>query len=228
MTLHATDSSPNEWTMIKSTLVAIWDNSPILLFNCFIFSIACLPTVSLLAAGLTIPAILIATVTTWPAWTGLLALEYDAVCNVKIVWFTLFKSLWRYWGRSALFGLTISFSLIAGIITLPLLSLERVPIFVWLALFTDALVALALVALSLYAFPMFVIYDLGYREALRNSALLASRRPLHTMGLIGMGILFALAIEWRQALAFFLPAIWGMFIINNCRLLLAEEKDRTG
>ena len=80
------------------------------------------------------------------------------------------------------------------------------------------------IALCLYAYPLLVLYDMGPRLALRNSALLASRHVSNTVGLLGMGVLFGIAVgRVSSGLMFFLPAVWGLFIVNNCRMVLADD-----
>jgi hypothetical protein len=40
-----------------------------------------------------------------------------------------------------------------------------------------------------------------------------------------MGVLFAFAVAYvSSGLLFILPAIWGMFLVNNCRMVVGEEK----
>ncbi len=100
---------------------------------------------------------------------------------------------------------------------------------VWLGLAADALGLLLLFTLYLYAFPLLVLYDLGIGSALYNSLILASRYLMNTLGLLSLGGLFLLAVLYLSSgLMFILPAIWGMFIINNCRLVIALEEENFG
>jgi uncharacterized membrane protein YesL len=111
-----------------------------------------------------------------------------------------------------------------ALLTLATLSRPEVPLIVWLGLAADMLGLLLLVVLYLYAFPLLVQHDVGVWTALRSALALASRHLNNTLGLLGMGILFALAILYLSSgLLFFLPAVWGMFIVNNCRLVVDEE-----
>lgn len=83
---------------------------------------------------------------------------------------------------------------------------------------------LLLAALSLYAFPLIVVYNAGVKTALRNALILASRHIANTLGLLGMGILCLLGIRSvSPVLLFVLPPIWGMFLVNNCRMVVEEE-----
>jgi len=136
----------------------------------------------------------------------------------------MLKALPRYWGRSAGLGLLASFPLFAALFTLPSLGRPTVPTIVWLGLATDALGVLILVTLFLYAFPLLVLHDLDLRTTLRNALILASRHVVNTLGLLSMGILFAFATFYLSpGLLFILPTVWGIFIVNNCRMVVDEE-----
>jgi uncharacterized membrane protein YesL len=85
---------------------------------------------------------------------------------------------------------------------------------------------LVLVTLFLYAFPLVVLHDVSTWLALRNAFILAGRHIVNTFGLLSMGVLFVLAtLHVSSGLLFFLPAVWGIFIVNNCRLVVNEERD---
>ncbi|MDI9548276.1 MAG: hypothetical protein QM346_11830, partial [Chloroflexota bacterium] len=59
---------------------------------------------------------------------------------------------------------------------------------------------------------------------LRNGLILASRYPSNTLGLLGMAVLGGLAVGYvGVALLFFLPAWYGLFVVNNCRLVVERE-----
>jgi uncharacterized membrane protein YesL len=79
--------------------------------------------------------------------------------------------------------------------------------------------------LALYAFPLLILHDQPVRTALRNSAILASRHLINTLGLVSMGILALFAVLYLSpAMLFLFPAFCGMFVVNNCRLVLGEER----
>jgi len=95
---------------------------------------------------------------------------------------------------------------------------------VWLGLGADALGILVLITLFLYTFPLLVLHDLDLRTTLRNALILASRHMVNTLGLLSMGILFAPAVLYLSpGLLFIFPAVWGIFIVNNCRMVVEEE-----
>ncbi|NLE43465.1 MAG: hypothetical protein GX620_01985, partial [Chloroflexi bacterium] len=55
------------------------------------------------------------------------------------------------------------------------------------------------------------------------------RHIANTLGLLGMGILFAFGVGYiSSGLLFILPAVWGVFLVNNCRMVVDEELASTG
>lgn len=211
-------------TYVRMTIASLWENLPLVLLAGFVFSLLCIPAVLLFFLGLFLPALIVSALTIAPACAALLALEGDVVRGVKTNIGTMFRVLPRYWTRSVGLGLVVCFPLAVALLTLPMLSLPQVPLVVWLGLGADALGLLILAALYLHAFPLLVLHDLSVGTALRNAMVLASRRMGNTLGLLGMGILFAFASAYvSPALLFILPAVWGVFIVNNCRMVVEEE-----
>jgi uncharacterized membrane protein YesL len=211
-------------TYVRLTLVSLWKNLPLMLLAGLVFSLLCVPASLLFLVGLFTPALIVGALTVAPACAALLAQENEIVRDVKTNIGTLFRALPRFWTRSVGLGLLGCFPLSVALLTLPMLSLPQVPLVVWLGLGADTLGLLILAALYLYAFPLLVLHDMSVGLALRNALILASRHIWNTLGLLGMGILFALASAYvSPALLFILPAIWGLFIINNCRMVVEEE-----
>jgi hypothetical protein len=98
---------------------------------------------------------------------------------------------------------------------------------IWLALAANLVALLLMAPLALYAFPLLVMRDSAPLSALRDAVILASRHVVNTIGLLAMGLLFGLAIVYLSvALWLLLPAVWGIFIVNNCRLVAGEELAR--
>jgi uncharacterized membrane protein YesL len=216
--------TPGQHTYVRMTLVSLWENLPLVLLSGAVFSLLCVPASLLFLLGLFAPALVVGALTIAPACTALLAQENEIVRDLKTNIGTMFRALPRFWTRSVGLGLLICFPLLAALLTLPMLSLSQVSLVVWLGLGADALGLLILVALYLYAFPLLVLHDLDLARVLRNALILASRHTWNTLGLLGMGILFALASAYvSPALLFILPAVWGSFIMNNCRMVVAEE-----
>ena len=211
-------------TYVRMTVASLWENLPLVLLAGLVFSLLCIPASLLFLLGLFVPALIVGALTIAPACAALLAQEGNIVRDVKTSIGTMFKALPRYWTRSVGLGLVVCFPLFVALLTLPMLSHPQVPLVVWLGLGADALGLLLLAVLYLYAFPLLVLHDMSVGTALRNALVLASRHIVSTLGLLGMGILFALACAYvSPALLFILPAIWGLFIINNCRMVVEEE-----
>ncbi|NLE45573.1 MAG: hypothetical protein GX620_12705, partial [Chloroflexi bacterium] len=60
--------------------------------------------------------------------------------------------------------------------------------------------------------------------ALRNALILSARHLMNTFGLLGLLILFVMATIYIHAgLSLFWPALWGLFVVNNCRMVVAQE-----
>jgi uncharacterized membrane protein YesL len=222
------DLSPlNQRTYVRLTVKCLWDNLPLALLAGVMFSLLCAPTVVLLILGLFAPAVVIGILTIAPAWAALLAQESDIARGVKTSIRTMVTALPRFWARSTGLGVLLWLQVIIAFVTLAMLSRPEVPPVVWLGLAADMLGLLLLVVLYLYAFPLMVQHDMGIWMAVRNAFVLASRHLNNTLGLLGMGILFSLAILYLSSgLLLFLPAVWGMFIVNNCRLVVSEEMDK--
>jgi hypothetical protein len=75
----------------------------------------------------------------------------------------------------------------------------------------------------IYTFPLIAVHDMTLWEGLRNGTLLSARFAGNTLGLVGMAVLFGLAVGYvSSGLLFFLPAVWGMFVVNNCQMVVDE------
>jgi uncharacterized membrane protein YesL len=217
----------NQRTYVRLTVKCLWDNLPLVLLAGVIFSLLCAPMVLLLILGLFAPAIMIGMLTIAPAWAALLAQESEIARGVKTSIRTMVSALPRFWARSTGLGFLLWLQGAIALLTLAMLSRPEVSPVVWLGLAADMLGLLLLIVLYLYAFPLLVQHDMALWTALRNAFILASRHLNNTLGLLGMGILFALAILYLSSgLLLFLPAVWGMFIVNNCRLVVGEEMDK--
>ncbi len=189
-----------------------------------VFSLACAPAALLLYWRLTGAAIIVGALSIAPAWTALLALQEDIVRDVRTDIGVMLRALPHYWRRAAGMGLLSSIPLLAGLVTLPNLALPEVPVVVWGGLAADGLGILIVGSLSLYVFPLIALHDMSLGTALRNAFLLAGRHVLNTIGLLSMGIIFTCAMVYiSSGLVFILPAFWGVFIVNNCRLVVQEE-----
>jgi len=194
-----------------------------------VFCLLCAPAVLLLYLAPLVPAVLVAVLTVPPAWAALLALEARIAEDRKANLGTMLAAWPRLWTRSVGLGLLAAFPFLVGLLTLPLLSAPQVPTVVWVGLAADAFGLLLLAALYVYAFPLLALHDLGVGVALRNALILSSRHILNTLGLLAMAVLFGFGVAYiSPGLLVILPPIWGLFIINNCRMVVAEELERSG
>jgi uncharacterized membrane protein YesL len=217
----------NQRTYVRLTVTRLWGNLPLVLLAGFVFSLLCVPAFLLFTLGLLAPSLAVGALTVAPAWAALLAQEAGIVRDVKTNIGVMLKALPRYWARSAGLGSLAAFPLLVALLILPGLAQPQVPGVVWIGLAADALGLLVIVTLFLYAFPLLVLHDIGVGAALRNGLILASRHIVNTLGLLSMGVLFALATLYLSfGLLFFFPAVWGMFIVNNCRMVVQEELGR--
>jgi uncharacterized membrane protein YesL len=78
--------------------------------------------------------------------------------------------------------------------------------------------------LLLYAVPLLVLYGGELPDVLHNTAVLSARHINNTVGMVALAVLCVLAIAYiSSGLAFVLPALYGVFVANNCRLLVELE-----
>lgn len=214
----------NRRTYVRLTFTYLWQHLPQIVFAGFVFSLVCTATFLLSVFGLLAPALIVGALTVAPAWTALLAYEAEIVRDVKTNIWVMFKALAHYWGRSVGLGLLNVFPLLAAYLTLPTLNQPEVSLIIWFGLAADALGLLVIFTLSLYAFPMLVLHDVSLGVALRNAVILSARYIINTIGLFSMGVLFILATVYLSlGLLFFFPAVWGIFLVNNCRMVIEEE-----
>lgn len=217
----------NRHTYVRQTATSWWDNLPLVLLAGAVFSLSCAPALILFWIGPLVPALAVAALTIAPAWTALLAVERQAVEGRKASIGIMLRAFPRYWTRSASLGVLGVLPILAALLTLPGLSRPEVPPIVWVGLAGDGFALLLIGSLYLYAIPLMVLYDVGVRDGLRNTVILASRNLGNTLGLVSMLVLFCFATVYLSSgLLFFWPAFWSMFVMNNCRLVVAEELAR--
>jgi uncharacterized membrane protein YesL len=216
---------PNPQTYVRLTVRRLWEGLPLVGMAGFIFSLCCMPAFILFILGWPILAILVGALTIAPAWAALLAQEVDILQDEATNLMPMVWALPRCWLRSAKLGLLAAFPLVVGWLTLPNLAAAEVPPVIWIGLAADALGLLLLITLSLYAFPLLILYDIELGPALHNALILSSRYLMHTLGLLSLAGLFLWSILYlNSGLLFILPAVWGLFVVNNCRLVIHLEE----
>jgi len=214
----------NRHTYVRLTIISWWENLPLVLLAGAVFSLLCAPAVILLWLGPPAPAIFVGALTVAPGWAALLAQEVEIVRGGKTNIGTMLRALPHFWLRSAGLGLLTTVPLFAALLTLPNLARPEVPTIVWAGLAADGFVLMLISCLSLYTYPLLVLYDVGLRDTLRNAFILVSRHLSNTLGLLSMAVLFGFATAYTSAgLLFLWPAFWGLFIVNNCRMVVEEE-----
>jgi uncharacterized membrane protein YesL len=224
--MSAVEEEPglNGHTYVRLTAASWWQNLPLVLLSGALFTLSCAPAVVLLWVGPLTLVLVAGALTIAPAWAALLAVERKMVEGRKATIGMMLRAFPRYWTRTAALGVLIILPALAGLLTLPALARPEVPWFVWLGLAADGFVLLLIGCLYLYAFPLIVLYDVSVRDGLRNGFILASRNWINTIGLVSMLVLLGFATVYLSSgLLFFWPAFWSMFVLNNCRLVVAEE-----
>jgi uncharacterized membrane protein YesL len=209
-------------TFVRLTVSALWENLPLVLLGGICFSLVGAPAFVLSVLDLPYAALVAAILLVWPAWTALLALEAAILEGRKATLGEMLAAFRRFWLRSVRLGVVAALPILVWLWTG---GLPGPPALVWPALILAGAGLLLVMSLALYAVPLLVLHDQGIATALRNSAILASRHLTNTLGLVSMGVLAGFAIIYvSPAFLFLLPAICGLFIVNNCRLVLAQEE----
>ncbi|MDW8097936.1 MAG: hypothetical protein RML36_00455 [Anaerolineae bacterium] len=215
-------------TYVRLTLSQLWENLPILLLASLIFSLLWMPSFLLLTLGLWGFALITGVTLVAPGWAALLALQVALTGGDKAPIGIMLRAFPRFWKRSATMGFLTVLPLLAAWLTLPLFAQPQELWIAWLGLAADLAGFLILVTLGLYAFPLLVWHDLSVRIALRNALILASRHIVNTLGLLAMGVLFAFAIAYiSPGLLFVLPTVWGLFMVNHCRMVIKHDARQT-
>lgn len=211
-------------TYVPLTLKTWWENLPWVTLAGLIFSAMCAPVVLALLFGPLIPAVLIGVLIAMPAWVALLRQLGEIAIRARTNLGVMFRAFANYWPRGVGLGLLASFPVFAAIFTLPAFERTQVPIVVWIGIAADLLGLLIVTSVLIYAVPLIVIHDVDTATALRNAVIMASRYSMNTLGLLGLAFLFTLTTLYiSSGLLLFWPPLWGMFIVNNCRLVVKQE-----
>lgn len=212
--------NPN--TFVRLTVAAIWDNLPLVLLGGICFSLLCAPAFVLSVLDLPYATLVATILLAWPGWTALLALEAAILEGRKATLGMMIAAFRRFWVRAVRLGVVAALPILAW---LWIGGLPEPPARAWPALTLAGAGVLLVLTLALYAVPLLVLHDQEVATALHNSAILASRHLANTLGLVSMGVLAGFAVAYiSPAFLFVLPALCGMFIVNNCRLVLAQEE----
>lgn len=223
----ADDSLPplNQNTYVKESALALWEHLPRVILYGFLFSLFCLPSLTFgLVFDLPLPATILAILIVGPAWSALNeAVSRTVLRDPYSIW-RFFIAFFHYYLRSLLLAGLMAMPVISLARDLPLLGETTVAALTWVRLGTAVAGGIFLLALYVYAYPIMVLYDVGFRLALKNSFVLAVKYASNTLGLLAMaGLLGWLAFRVSPFLWIVLPAGWLVFTINNCRMVLSFE-----
>jgi uncharacterized membrane protein YesL len=214
-------------TYITATVHSLWDNLPRVVVAGLWFSLLAAPAFVLSVLGWLGPALLAGLLLVGPGWVALLAWEAELLGGRLPSFAALWQGWLRLWWSSVRLGVLALF-----LLTLVHLWSTHLPLDApaWLAgltllawLYVLLWLALCLVAIA----PALAHHHGDLPTALRDGFVAASRYPSHTVGLVALFVLFSLAIiNLSGGLIFFLPAIVGLFVANNWRLVLMLERER--
>jgi len=213
-------------TYVKETVLGLWDGLPRVLLAGFFFSVISLPALFLgLGLGYLVPGIFLGALTMGPSWLAMNSMISRTLLrefNLSILDF--FKAFFHFYVRGIVLGALVAVPLSSAAWSLVFLQQPAVPTMIWIGLVVDLMGLFFLSALYIYAGPQIVIYDAGIRLALANSLILASRYLANTLGLIALEVLLGfLTAKVSLLLLIILPALWLVFVINNCRMVLRLE-----
>jgi uncharacterized membrane protein YesL len=215
-------------TFVLQTVRALWDSLPMLLIGGLGFSLFAAPAFILFVLGWVGPALVAVALLVAPAWSALLHMQASLLSGRAATVVDMGRTFPRFWRASVRLSVLGILSAYLLYRLLPGLAAPVAPWPLWAGLIVGLLATALVCALYLYAFPLTVLYDLPLHMTLRNSAILASRHAGNTVGLLGMGVLFALAtLYFSLALLFILPTVYGLFIVNHCRLVVAESENQS-
>lgn len=213
---------------VRVTARQLWDELPALTLGCVLFSVSWIPAFLLALVGLWSTALVAGVMITAPGWGALLAYEGRVLEGRRATPWHMLRAWWALWTRSALLGAVTLIPALIAEWTVLAMAQSTPPPWVGVSLVLDVATLLILVMLNLYTFPLISVYGADLYTALRSALLLASRHIWNTLGLLSMGVLFGMAIAYiNSGLMFVLPAVWGVFLINNCRMLVSQELQRS-
>ena len=213
-------------TFVHVTVRQLWSNLPLVTAGGLLFALLCTPAAVLGILGFMPLMLVTIALLASPAWAALIDLLLAAVDDGPASLRQLPRSFIRFWTR----GVRLSFLIVAPIFVMwlifPALQQEHVPTMMWVGVFAS-LLGLALGwSIGLYAYPMMAAHELTALDAARNGLILSGRNMLNTVGMVGMAVLgMAATGVIGIALLLFLPALYGVFVVNNYRLVMQTEVD---
>lgn len=225
--LHLDDGEPalDSHTFVLQTLRALWDNLPQLLLGMIWLNLCLAPSFVLAVLGLGGPAAVMGVLLAAPGWVALQHMQGQLVQGKSIPYAVLLTGLRRFWLSSVRLG-ALALALPAATFLAALGANNLPPGLAAPVLAVGAGASLlAACLLVLYAAPLLVLYEQDMGFALRNSLVLSARHITNTVGMAALAVICGLLVYYlNSGLIFVLPALYGMFVVNNCRLVLSQEK----
>lgn len=220
------DEQPlSQRNFVIQTLRATWDNLPQLLLGMIWLNLCLAPSFVLAVLGFRLLAAVTGVLLAVPGWVALQHVQGQLVQGKAVRYAALLASLRRFWRPSVRMG--------AMAIALPVVTFLGISVVNDLAsgLAAPVLAAgaaaslLAACLLVLYAMPLMVLYEQDLGLALRNSLILSARYITNTIGMVALAVICGLLVGYlNSGLIFVLPALYGMFVVNNCRLVMGLEE----
>ena len=225
--------SPHNFVL--QTLRATWDNLPQLLLGMVWLNLCLAPSFVLAGLGLHGLAAVAGVLLAAPGWVALQHVQGHLVQGKAVPTAALLSGIRRFWQPGVRLG---ALALVLPVVTfLAGASLGNAagaagspaaeaaaPVVLALALGGAGSLLVASVIL-LYAAPLLVLYEQDLGTVLRNSLILPARHIVNTLGRVALAVLCGLLVaRLNSGLLFVLPAFYGMFTVNNCRLVIKEEE----
>jgi len=220
---------------VFQTLRAAWDNLPQLLLGMIWLNLCLAPSFVLALLGLGGPATVAGVLLAAPGWVALQYVQGQMVQGKAVPPLDLLRSFRRFWSPSVhLAALAFVLPAVTYLAVVASGSAARAGGDPTVAATDSATIVLVvgtvaglLVAglLILYTAPLLVLYKQDLRTLLRNSVVLSARHITNTLGMVALAVLCGfLVARLNSGLLFVLPALYGMFVVNNCRLVLQQEE----
>jgi uncharacterized membrane protein YesL len=208
---------------VVQTLTATWDNLPQIIAGALWLNLCLAPAMVLAFLGLGAAAVIAVVLLAAPGWVALQHFEIELAQDKAVPLAALLAGFRRFWMRSVRLGVLGLFMPVVTWLAGGWLTGAGVAVpFLTLGLLASALVGSVLV---LYAVPLLVLYDHDLPTVLRNSVILSARHINNTVGMVALAVLCILATVYLSSgLMFVLPALYGMFVANNCRLVVELEE----
>jgi uncharacterized membrane protein YesL len=200
------------------TLSAIWDNLPQLVGGALWLNFWLAPALLLAFFGLGALGAVALALGAMPGWVALQEFEGRLAAGRVAPLGSLWGAFRRFWSRAVRLGVIL--------LLLPALTyyggLAARGSGLEVGLLTGGILASLVVAavVLLFAVPLLVLTDRELPQVLRDSLVLGGRQIGSTVGMAALAVLCGFATVYvSSGLIFVLPTLYGMFVVNHCRLV---------